>query len=120
MAQDYPPVQSASSCPAPPAAASTRSRAPSVPNLSQRWGQQVVVDNRSGAGGVIGGEITAKSAPDGYTLIMATVAAMATNVSLAKKLPYDPVRDFAPITLVAAQQIVLLVNPRCPPNPCRS
>ena len=83
-------------------------------NLSQRWSQQVVVDNRSGAGGVIAGEITAKAAPDGYTLIMATIAAMATNVSLAKKLPYDPVRDFAPITLVAAQQIVLLVNPAVP------
>src|SRR6185369_1579228 len=80
-------------------------------HLAQRWGQQVVIDNRSGAGGIIGGEITAKAPPDGYTLIMATVAAMATNVSLAKKLPYDPVRDFAPITLVASQQIVLLVNP---------
>ena len=60
---------------------------------------------------MIAGEITAKAPPDGYTLIMATIAAMATNVSLAKKLPYDPVRDFAPITLVASQQIVLLVNP---------
>jgi tripartite-type tricarboxylate transporter receptor subunit TctC len=80
-------------------------------HLSQLWSQQIVVDNRSGAGGVIAGEITAKAPPDGYTLIMATIAAMATNVSLAKKLPYDPVRDFAPITLVASQQIVLLVNP---------
>ena len=80
-------------------------------HLSQRWGQQVVVDNRSGAGGIIAGEITAKAPPDGYTLIMATVAAMATNVSLARKLSYDPVRDFAPVTLVAAQQLVLLVNP---------
>jgi len=79
--------------------------------LSERWGQQVVVDNRAGAGGIIAGEITAKSPPDGYTLIMATVAAMATNVSLSRKLPYDPVRDFAPITLVASQQLVLLVNP---------
>jgi tripartite-type tricarboxylate transporter receptor subunit TctC len=69
------------------------------------------VDNRAGAGGIIAGEITAKSPPDGYTLIMATVAAMATNVSLSRKLPYDPVRDFAPITLVASQQLVLLVNP---------
>jgi tripartite-type tricarboxylate transporter receptor subunit TctC len=80
-------------------------------HLGERWKQQVVVDNRSGAGGVIGAEITAKAPPDGYTLIMATIAAMATNVSLARKLPYDPVRDFAPITLVASQQLVLLVNP---------
>ena len=79
--------------------------------LAERWGQQVVVDNRSGAGGVIAGEITAKAPPDGYTLIMATIAAMATNVSLARKLPYDPVRDFAPVTLVASQQLVLLVHP---------
>jgi tripartite-type tricarboxylate transporter receptor subunit TctC len=79
--------------------------------LAERWGQQVVVDNRSGAGGVIAGEMTAKAPPDGYTLIMATIAAMATNVSLARKLPYDPVRDFAPVTLVASQQLVLLVHP---------
>jgi tripartite-type tricarboxylate transporter receptor subunit TctC len=83
-------------------------------HLGQRWRQQVVVDNRSGAGGVIAGEITAKAPADGYTLIMATIAAMATNVSLTRKLPYDPVRDFAPITLVASQQIVLLVNPAVP------
>jgi tripartite-type tricarboxylate transporter receptor subunit TctC len=80
-------------------------------HLGQRWGQQVVIDNRAGAGGVIAGEITAHAAPDGYTLIMATIAAMATNVSLAKKLPYDPVRDFAPVTMVASQQLVLLVHP---------
>src|SRR4249919_3621985 len=80
-------------------------------NLAQRWGQQVVIDNRSGAGGIIGGEITAKAPPDGYTLIMATIAAMATNVSLARKLPYDPVRDFAPVTQVASQQLMLLVHP---------
>ena len=79
--------------------------------LGERWAQQVVVDNRAGAGGIIAAEITAKSPPDGYTLIMATVAAMATNVSLSRKLPYDPVRDFAPVTLVASQQLVLLVNP---------
>lgn len=80
-------------------------------HLSERWKQQVVVDNRAGAGGVIAAETTAKAPPDGYTLIMATIAAMATNVSLARKLPYDPVRDFAPVTLVASQQLVLLVHP---------
>ena len=80
------------------------------PRLSERWGQQVVIDNRSGAGGVIAAETTAKAPPDGYTLIMATIASMATNVSLARNLPYDPVRDFAPVTLVASQQLVLLAN----------
>lgn len=83
-------------------------------HLSERWKQQVVVDNRSGAGGVIAGELTARAAPDGYTLIMATISAMVTNVSLTRNLPYDPVRDFAPITLVASQQIVLIVNPAVP------
>ena len=78
--------------------------------MSEHWGQQVVVDNRSGAGGVIAGELTAKAAPDGYTLIMATIASMATNVSLTRNLPYDPVRDFAPVSHVASQQIVLLAN----------
>ena len=63
-----------------------------------------MVDNRSGAGGVIAAELTAKAPPDGYTLIMATIASMATNVSLARNLPYDPVRDFAPVTQVASQQ----------------
>src|SRR6185295_2042031 len=81
------------------------------PRLNERWGQQVVIDNRSGAGGVIAAELTAKAPADGYTLIMATISSMATNVSLLRKLPYDPVRDFAPVTLVASQQLVLLVNP---------
>ncbi len=79
--------------------------------LGERWKQQVVVDNRAGAGGVIAADTTAKAAPDGYTLIMATIASMATNVSLIRNLPYDPVRDFAPVTQVASQQLVLLVHP---------
>jgi tripartite-type tricarboxylate transporter receptor subunit TctC len=80
-------------------------------HLSERWSQQVVVDNRSGAGGVIAAELTAKAPADGYTLIMATIAAMATNVSLTRNLPYSPGRDFAPITQVASQQLVLIVHP---------
>jgi tripartite-type tricarboxylate transporter receptor subunit TctC len=83
-------------------------------HLSEKWGQQVVVDNRSGAGGVIAGELTAKAPPDGYTLIMATIAAMATNVSLNRNMPYDPVKDFAPVTLVASQQLMLVVTPSVP------
>ena len=79
--------------------------------LSDKWGQQVVVDNRPGAGGVIAAELVAKAVPDGYTLIMCTVASCATNVSLHKNLPYDPIKDFEPVTLVATQNLMLLIHP---------
>ncbi|HEX2825255.1 MAG TPA: tripartite tricarboxylate transporter substrate binding protein [Burkholderiales bacterium] len=84
--------------------------------LSEKWGQQVVVDNRPGAGGVIAAETTAKAVPDGYTFLMCTVSSCATNVSLHKNLPYDPIRDFAPVTLVATQNLMLVVNPSIPAN----
>jgi tripartite-type tricarboxylate transporter receptor subunit TctC len=84
------------------------------PKLTARWNQQVLVDNRGGAGGAIAAELVAKSPPDGYTLLMGTIASLATNVSLYKSLPYDPVKDFAPITLVATQNLVLLVHPSIP------
>jgi tripartite-type tricarboxylate transporter receptor subunit TctC len=84
------------------------------PKLTERWGQQVVVDNRSGAGGAIAGELVAKSPPDGYLLLLGTIASLATNISLQKKLPYDPVRDFAPVTLVATQNLMLVVHPSVP------
>lgn len=84
------------------------------PRLSEKWNQQVIVDNRSGAGGAIAGELVAKSPPDGYTLLVGTIASLATNVSLQKKLPYDPVKDFAPVTLLATQNLMLLVHPSLP------
>src|SRR5688572_8525062 len=68
--------------------------------LTQKWGQPVVVDNRSGAGGVIGTDIVAKAARDGYTLLMSAIG-HAANPTLYQKLPYDTLRDFAPIVLVA-------------------
>ncbi|MCW5574947.1 MAG: tripartite tricarboxylate transporter substrate binding protein [Burkholderiales bacterium] len=89
------------------------------PKLAERWGQQVLVDNRPGAGGAIAAEIVAKSPPDGYTLIMGTVASFATNVSLRKSLPYDPVKDFSPITLVATQNLMLLIHPSVPAKSVR-
>lgn len=84
------------------------------PKLTERWGQQIVVDNRPGAGGAIAGDLAAKAPPDGYLLMLGTIASLATNVSLQKKLPYDPLRDFAPVTLAATQNLMLLVHPSVP------
>jgi tripartite-type tricarboxylate transporter receptor subunit TctC len=84
------------------------------PKFSERLGQQLVVENRPGAGGTIAGDLVAKSAPDGYTLLLGTIAALATNVSLQKKLPYDPEEDFAPVSLVATQNLMLVVHPSVP------
>jgi tripartite-type tricarboxylate transporter receptor subunit TctC len=85
-----------------------------APKMSEGLGQQVVVDNRGGSGGVIGSEVTAKSPPDGYTIMMGLTANIAINPSLYQKLPYDPVRDFAPVSLVASAPYALIVPPSLP------
>ena len=82
--------------------------------LSEAWGQPVVVDNRAGAGGVLAAEIVAKSPPDGYTLLIGATGPTTVNPSLLKKLPYDAERDFAPITLVAANVLLMAVAPTVP------
>jgi tripartite-type tricarboxylate transporter receptor subunit TctC len=82
--------------------------------LSKRLGQQVIVDNRGGAATVIGAEIVARAPNDGYTLLVATVTTLAVTPSLRKKLPYDPERDFAPITMLAAQPYLLAVTNALP------
>jgi tripartite-type tricarboxylate transporter receptor subunit TctC len=79
--------------------------------LSERWSQPVVVDNKPGAGGAIGSDFVAKSAPDGYTLLMATTSTHSIGPSL-QKMPYDPVKDFAPVSQVSNATNVLVVSPK--------
>jgi tripartite-type tricarboxylate transporter receptor subunit TctC len=86
------------------------------PNLSDLLRQSVVVDNRPGAGGNIAASIAAKSNPDGYTLMMATTGTHAINAGLYDKLPYDPIRDFVPVAMVATSPNVLVVPPSAPIN----
>jgi tripartite-type tricarboxylate transporter receptor subunit TctC len=82
--------------------------------LGEAWGQPIVVENRTGAGGTIAAEAVAKSPPDGYTLVMGSVGTHAVNVSLFSKLPYDPVKDFAAIALVLEAEGLLVVHPSVP------
>ena len=79
--------------------------------LGENLKQQVIIDNRGGAGGSIGADFVAKSAPDGYTLLMGTVGTNAINGSLYKQLAYDTTKDFTPIALVASAPVVIVVNP---------
>jgi tripartite-type tricarboxylate transporter receptor subunit TctC len=81
--------------------------------LTDAWGQQVVVDQRPGAGGIIAADTVAKSAPDGYTLLL-TTGSYTINATLYKKLPYDLVRDFSPVSLLVSIPFLLVVNPAVP------
>lgn len=85
-------------------------RAVSV-KLTEYWGQQVIVDNRPGAGGNIGTELAARAAPDGYTLVMGTIATHAINESLYSNLPYSAQKDFVPVALVAQTPSLVVVHP---------
>jgi tripartite-type tricarboxylate transporter receptor subunit TctC len=84
-----------------------------APRLGELLGQQVIVDNRTGGGSIAGTQFVAKSAPDGYTLVLVDTA-FTTNPSLHARLPYDPVKDFAPLSLLAAAPVILVVHPSVP------
>ena len=85
-----------------------------APALGQLLGQQIIVENRAGAGGTIGTDLVAKSAPDGYTLLMASSSIMTNGPALYPKLPYDIVRDIAPVGRVAVVPLVIVVHPSLP------
>ena len=83
--------------------------------LTETWGQQVVVDNRAGASGTIGGDLVAKALPDGYTVLLTSSAHVITP-SILPKVPYDPIRDFAPVSLVMSSPLLLMITPTLPVN----
>ena len=115
-AQPYPAKPIRLVVPFPPGGATDLLARDVAQKLTEAWGQSIIVDNRPGAGGNIGTELVAKAAPDGYTLEMGTVGTHAINASLYAKLPYDHVKDFVPIILVAGVPNVLVVNPAVPAN----
>jgi len=82
--------------------------------LSESWGQQVIVENRGGAGGTIGVELAARAAPDGYTIVMGHVGTFGFNPTLYPKLPYDAIKDFAPVTVLATVPNGMAVHPSLP------
>ena len=113
-AQAYPNKAIRIVVPFPPGGGADMTARPIAQKLSERWGQPVVIDNRGGASGMIGADIVAKAPPDGYTILVGSSAEVALNVALFPKMPYDPVRDFAPITLALVTPIALVVHPSVP------
>jgi tripartite-type tricarboxylate transporter receptor subunit TctC len=113
-AQTYPVKPVRLVIPYPPGGGSDTIGRPLAQKIAEGLGQQVVVENRGGANGNIGMEAVARSAPDGYTLVFALSAQLAINPGLYQKLPYDPLKDFAPITLLGEGGYILVVHPSLP------
>jgi tripartite-type tricarboxylate transporter receptor subunit TctC len=84
--------------------------------LTKAWGRPVLVESRAGAGGTIGADFVAKAAPDGYTLLVTTPSTLAVAPALYKVLPYDPLKDFAPLWSITSSGLVVIVNPKVPAN----
>jgi len=115
VAQTYPSKPVRLIIPFPPGGSNDIVGRMAAAQLGERLGQQVIVDNRGGAGGTIGTDTAAKAPPDGYTLLLVSIA-YAFNTSMYKSLPYDPVKSFVPVGIIGAGPAVLVVNPRLPVN----
>jgi tripartite-type tricarboxylate transporter receptor subunit TctC len=114
MAQGYPNRPVRIVVPFPPGAATDILGRLLAQKLQEAWGQPVVVDNKPGAGSIVGAELVAKAAPDGYTLFMGHIGTHGANPALYAKLPYDPVRDFAPVSLLVTIPNLVAVHPSVP------
>ena len=114
VAQSFPAKPLRLVVPFPPGGPTDIVARPLAQMLGEALGQQVVVDNRGGAGGSIGADVVAKSPPDGYALLMGTVGTQAINAALYKKLPYDPSKDFTPLGLIASAPVAVVVHPGTP------
>jgi len=114
QAQPYPSRPIRFVVPFPPGGATDVMARALAARLHESLGQPVVVENRAGAAGAIGSESVAKAPPDGYTILLGTISTHGTNPAVNPKLPYDAVKDFTPISLLAHAPVVLLVNPQVP------
>lgn len=110
FAQTYPSKPIRLIVPYPPGGGSDNAARPMAQKLSETLGKQVVVDNRGGGGTTIGTNMVAKAAPDGYTLLLCSIATHATSPQIVHNVPYDPFKDFEPITLIATSPILLVVH----------
>ena len=111
LAQSYPSRPVTLVVPFPPGGGTDTGGRVIAEQLSRRWGQTVIVENKGGAAGQIGADQVAKAKPDGYTLLLGNIGTQAINPSLYAKLPYDPDKAFAPVSLVAELPLVMMVNP---------
>lgn len=114
IAQGYPAKPVRTIVPFPPGGAADIVARAITQKLAEAWGMQVIVDNRAGAGGMIGSELVARAAPDGHTLLFASSSPLSINPHIASKLPYDALRDFSPVILIGHAPNVLVVHPSVP------
>jgi tripartite-type tricarboxylate transporter receptor subunit TctC len=114
LAQAYPSKAIRWIVPYPPGGGGDTIARPFARKLAENIGQQVIIDNRGGAGGNIGMEAAARAAPDGYTIVMGLTAQLAVNPAIYPKIPYDPIRDFEPIMLLAKGGYLLVAHPSLP------